>query len=342
MNRKLIRINWINFFPGFNEQLCREKVLYGLEDNFEFQFVNDPDVMIVGCYGQEELPAGNYLKVGYYTENCPPDLDNCDWFFGCEYEDLIEHPHYRKRVYGGQDPQLLEGCKDPELALAKKDRFCSFLYSNCQVPIREAFFRALNKRKFVHAPGKSMNNTTDSELCARDSSDWHAAKLRYMNRYKFTIAFENSVRSGYYTEKLTDAFLSNTVPIYFGDPNVNRTFNCEAMIHARDYIDIDSMQISRLPEAFKPFKPFERKTILYNRMFGRTNDLLRYIETWCHSKSSFRNLCDRVLEVDNDDATYYEMLSRPKRTAASEQLQMRYISAWHAICNEASHSSISH
>jgi hypothetical protein len=36
--------------------------------------------------------------------------------------------------------------------------------------------------------------------------------------YKFTIAFENSEHLGYTTEKLIDAWLADSVPIYWGNP----------------------------------------------------------------------------------------------------------------------------
>lgn len=37
-----------------------------------------------------------------------------------------------------------------------------------------------------------------------------------MRRYKFTIAFENQSYPGYVTEKIADALMAGTVPIYWG------------------------------------------------------------------------------------------------------------------------------
>lgn len=42
--------------------------------------------------------------------------------------------------------------------------------------------------------------------------------------YKFSIAIENCVESGYFTEKLTDCILTDTTPIYFGCPNIDNFF----------------------------------------------------------------------------------------------------------------------
>jgi hypothetical protein len=59
--------------------------------------------------------------------------------------------------------------------------------------------------------------------------------LDFINDYKFTIAFENSSNSGYTTEKLVDALGSNSIPIYWGNPNVDLEFNTRAFINCHHY-----------------------------------------------------------------------------------------------------------
>ena len=49
--------------------------------------------------------------------------------------------------------------------------------------------------------------------------------------YKYTICIENCSKKNYFTEKITDAFLCWTIPIYFGCPNIS------------DYFPIDSFYI---------------------------------------------------------------------------------------------------
>jgi hypothetical protein len=51
--------------------------------------------------------------------------------------------------------------------------------------------------------------------------------------YKFSIAIENAVGKDYWTEKLADCFLAETLPIYFGCPNIADYFPPES------YISID-------------------------------------------------------------------------------------------------------
>ena len=49
------------------------------------------------------------------------------------------------------------------------------------------------------------------------------------------MAYENTSYPGYCTEKLMDAFLSGSLPIYWGDPKVNEDWNPAAFINMNDY-----------------------------------------------------------------------------------------------------------
>ena len=48
--------------------------------------------------------------------------------------------------------------------------------------------------------------------------------------YKYSLAIENNVIPDYFTEKLTECFLSYTMPIYFGCPNIDQYFDTRSMI----------------------------------------------------------------------------------------------------------------
>lgn len=54
--------------------------------------------------------------------------------------------------------------------------------------------------------------------------------LNTFNQYKFIICFENSKTLGYITEKIFNVFLSKSIPIYDGDPEINKFINSKSFI----------------------------------------------------------------------------------------------------------------
>lgn len=54
-------------------------------------------------------------------------------------------------------------------------------------------------------------------------------KLDGLLPYRYTLALENSRQRNYWTEKLADAYLSWTVPVYWGCPNIEDYFNEETI-----------------------------------------------------------------------------------------------------------------
>jgi Glycosyltransferase family 10 (fucosyltransferase) C-term len=64
-------------------------------------------------------------------------------------------------------------------------------------------------------------------------------KFEALSTYKYSIAIENSVTQGYFTEKITDCYLSNTLPLYYGCPNIEDFFdkNSLLLINPNNYID---------------------------------------------------------------------------------------------------------
>jgi len=60
-------------------------------------------------------------------------------------------------------------------------------------------------------------------------------KHELLSRYKFTIAYENTAYPGYVTEKVIDAMVAASVPVYMGAPDILEQLPAEAFIDARAF-----------------------------------------------------------------------------------------------------------
>ncbi|MDD3083574.1 MAG: glycosyltransferase family 10 [Candidatus ainarchaeum sp.] len=205
----------------------------------------------------------NGKKVFWTGENIQIDMKKCDFGFGFDYEEKVKDENYLRLplyVYFGAGKNLLDK-NSPKKILASKKNFCNYIYSKDAIE-RVKLFKELNKYKKVDAPGKSMNNSMPlppskltnlmktiqktesligkyyfSSLISRHVGNWRKAVINYQKEYKFSIAFENSSYSGYTTEKIFHPMLANSIPIYWGNPNIERDFNTKSFVNYHDYND---------------------------------------------------------------------------------------------------------
>lgn len=55
-------------------------------------------------------------------------------------------------------------------------------------------------------------------------------KIDGLREYGFSIVIESCCEPGYFTEKIIDCFLTGTIPIYWGDPNIDEYFAEDGII----------------------------------------------------------------------------------------------------------------
>ncbi len=75
-------------------------------------------------------------------------------------------------------------------------------------------------------------------------------KLEGLKEYMFSIAIENMKCPFYFTEKLLDCFLTGTIPIYWGSPNIERFFDTEGIIKFKDLNELDNILNWLSPELY--------------------------------------------------------------------------------------------
>lgn len=220
---KSLKIKFVDFWGDFNPRF--NFIINTLKKNYEVILSDSPDYLFFSTFGYSHLEY-DCVKIMFVGENIVPDFNLCDYALGFDFLDFGDR--YMRL------PLFLVRDNFKELSIAKKiipedvlkRKFCSVVVSNAQVsnPIRERFFRLLSEYKQVDSGGRLWNNVGGPVV----------DKQKFISGYKFNIAFENSSVRGYTTEKIMDAMIANTLPVYWGNPWVGRDFN------ERSFVDVSS------------------------------------------------------------------------------------------------------
>ncbi len=148
-----------------------------------------------------------------------------------------------------QDYPRLFDIRDVKKFLEQKKYFCNFIYRNNNprhegVVKRNELFIRLSKVKHVDSLGKVFSNKVIEENYPAEIKNMnpHLQKVKYiLPQYKFSITFENHSKPGYTTEKIMHAFITGSIPIYWGDPEISKLFNPKAFINVSDYSSMDEL-----------------------------------------------------------------------------------------------------
>jgi hypothetical protein len=108
----------------------------------------------------------------------------------------------------------------------KRDKFCVAPFSAVHKN-RVDFFNLLNTYKQTHGFGLPFGNGDNDRNQLR--------KYNAICTFRFAMAFENTMKLGYVTEKLFQAKTAGCIPIYWGDSYCLSDFNPEAFIYVNNF-----------------------------------------------------------------------------------------------------------
>jgi hypothetical protein len=323
--KKKVSIGFARFWAGATAGELIDTILIDLKPYFEFEVSDSPQVLLYGPYSGA-IPAGRFIKVFIGCENVRPIMSECDWAFGVLHPEYVNHPRYMRFARWGDDSHLVQKDRNWAEVLPAKTRFCAFLYSHI-CPYREAFFRALSAYKPVDAPGRSMNNMPGIDPVP-GQIDWKV-KVEFLRAYKFVIAFENSSAPGYNTEKLTHAIEADAMPIYWGDPEIGRSFNPGRFINAHDYLPKPRRLLPRL--RYAPHSIRNSGTTFLQRVSRRINGEAGEFEQRIWAAAGFDALVERVAALDRDDELYFSHLRQPFLIANRPPDRSAWVARWQEI-----------
>lgn len=241
--KKVLRINFVDFWPLDKTNNYFYNILSERYDVLVDEV--NPELLFYSCFGNEYLKYK--CKRIYFTgENTKADYKACDFAFTFDYN--TRKDHYRLPLYllyideDHMNKQICEVKSENELieAWTKKTKSCCMVVSNHKALDRINFFNKLSKYIQVDSGGKVLNNVGGPV----------SNKKEFIKEYKFVISFENECHDGYTTEKIIEPMFVDSIPIYWGNKNVDRDFNTKRFLNYHDF-ETEEELIERLIEIDK-------------------------------------------------------------------------------------------
>ncbi|SFH53542.1 Glycosyltransferase family 10 (fucosyltransferase) C-term [Lachnospiraceae bacterium NLAE-zl-G231] len=280
---KEIKVKFVDYWD--DHHLEKDIIYKILKKHYQVKIVEDPDYLFYSVFSDDNLKY-DCIKIFYTAENICPDFNLCDYAIG--FEELQFSDRYIRI------PNFVKYLSDIELMKNKnKDiindedflnrKFCSFIYSNGNADIkREKLFYEISKYKKINSAGRYLNNV------GKVIED----KIDYEKNFKFSIACENCSHMGYSTEKIVQSFAAKTVPIYWGDPDIDKVFNPKSFINLMKFSDFN--------EAIQYIKNVDANGSLYLNML-REPALLD--PTYCDKKyMELESFLVNIIEQPKDEA----------------------------------------
>lgn len=277
---KTVKIKFVGFWDGFNYE---ENIVYQiLKKHYDVKVVDDPDYIICSVLGVPyEYVKYPQVRIMYSGENYVPDFNLVDYAL-CPYPvSFLDRCCYRPVCIG--DLCQLKGIQTQKRDFDKsilKDKvyFANFIASHeSEYNIRGDFFKKLCEYKRVESPGSYLNNMPDGKIV------WHLnnSKTDFQRKCKFTLCFESTKNEGFVTEKITDAFYSDTIPVYYGSSTVTDIFNPKAFINCSDYPSFDAVieKIIELDQDDEKYLEMLREPVFVNPDFAEkiTKDIEDFV-----------------------------------------------------------------
>lgn len=235
-------------FSGFPGPFNPVRIRRLLEQRFEIVESPTPDYVIHSVFSSDFLEYPDAIRIFFTGENVRPDFNLCDYAFGYDWLEFGDR-YFRCPNYQLYDhfKELCSRRRTCIPGLPQRRRFCNFIYTNGAAhPYRDRFFHALSQYREVHSAGAHLRNC-DDRIGDAYNGDWCTPKVEYQRGFRFSIAFENSSSSGYTTEKIVHALAADTIPIYWGNPDVGREFNPRRIVNCHEYDSIEAI-IARVRE----------------------------------------------------------------------------------------------
>lgn len=127
---------------------------------------------------------------------------------------------------------------------------------------------------------------------------WIDSKLEGLQHFAFSIAMENCDKDYYFSEKIIDCFLTDTVPVYYGSSEIARYFDPRGMIAFQtvdELVDLINQLNWDLYQEMLPHVRENRRRALENRWATRAGLFERVADEILRTSGSVNRLASKTM-----------------------------------------------
>ena len=238
-----MKISFIDFWTGFDQK--NNFFYHSLKKlGIKFKVVKPQkaDVIFFSCFGNKNLEFNNSKKIFFLSEDFNLNNYNFDYSISHLNTDKSITNNFRLPLWkmyidwfnvGSYiNPEYLIPInyidKKNEFNSFEKENFCTIVYSS-EYFFRDQYIDLISKYKNIDVVGKNKFGNLLPE------GEYH--KMIHLSKYKFSLAMENEISSGYLCEKLIHAKIAGNIPLFYGDDYAKIDFNPNSFIHITDYTE---------------------------------------------------------------------------------------------------------
>lgn len=202
--------------------LCLKKVLE-VESKYNIAWLMEPRAFFPKCYEDIENLISNYDAVFTYDSKLFEQYPNKCFFTPADGVFVDTETTFKKNI--------------------KKEKMFSHIYSSKT---------QLEGHKFRHTIASHIKKQNlNVDLFGNGSPTPLDRKSDGLRPYKFSIVIENNRDKNYFTEKIIDAFICRTIPIYWGAPNISNWFDMGSIITFDTLEDLQNILSSLTEEDYQ-------------------------------------------------------------------------------------------
>ena len=219
----------------------------------------NPDLILYSCFRNfnqdtsiiKDIPSLFIMGENYFIPEMPTGIHYSMTFEPTQDNNLqAGYPlYFEKLIYNNNIHDIDKILKERKIEHFEHKKFaCTVISNSRSAGFRNNIVNIISTYKDIDYGGKWRNNVGGPV----------SNKLRFLNKYKFNICCENSQRDMYITEKILEAYLGNTVPIYAGG-------NAETIFNPDSFINLNNKSEEEIIEIIKEVNENDE---LYKKMYN--------------------------------------------------------------------------